>query len=449
MATEDWLERTVDRVPRLLRIVLAIGFAAFSLIHHSSATMARDPGPGRGDVALADVRDAGIFPARAWIDGVNPWDPDAFTAYDERIGQTFPVYSPVHIALHLPFAAGPLEGSREAYYWMSMGLAGLLAAMLLRVGHRRITLESSAVVFGALLWTHPGSLSLVAGQSGVPLAIAGVLTLTASTPIAVVLGIVLALSKPTFGVPLVVMALARGRSRSVVIGAAIAGAISLAMLLRLTAANGLRSVVSSFTDNLDVTAPIGSPKRVDLASAAARLLDARPGVLFEITVATVVLVLAFVAIRRLHRHDAGDDAALALAFCIPSVVFFHGSWDLVTAIPALAVLTRPCARGIALRPLGGFGGWVRAAVVALFVYVVVNPWGRRWSEGLYDDRLTALLAARLRTGFFLIAVGLLIASAWCPSPHVPSPHGGEGGERRRRTRQLSTPGRHRRRTQGD
>jgi hypothetical protein len=402
----DALDRLVGRVPRVARIVIAVGLAAWALSFHTSATLERSRVQGRGDVALADIRDAGIFPARAWLDGVNPWAAEAFRAYDVRIGQDFPLYSPVHVLAHLPFAPMPLEGARETYYWLSLGGAALLAALTLRVGGRRPTLEAVAVVFAAIVVSHPGALGLVSGQSGVWLAIGGVLAATAASPALAVLGTVVVLTKPTFGVPVLVMMVARRRVRPAVIGTAIAAAISVAMVLRLVAAEGWRAVIDGVRDSgLDATAVIGNGKRVDLASLFARVTDTTPTLAFELAVAVAILTVAFVTVRRADTRAPASDVSLAIALATPPLVLFHGSWDLITVVPLVALLLRRDPG----RMLDDARRWVAVGLVG---YALWNPWGRRFSDGLWDDRLHGVLAATLRGAAFAGAWAVLVSVPW-------------------------------------
>ncbi len=400
----DPLDRIVGRIPREVRIVFAILFAAFAFYHHATATLNRDEGPGRGDVSLADVRDAGIFPTRAWLDGVNPYDWDAFRAYDDRIGQPFPVYSPVHIVTHLPFAVGPVEGSRVAFYWLSLWLVAGLSALTLRAAGRRATFESGAMLFGAILWSHPGALSLVAGQSGPMLTIGAVLALTASSPAMAVLGAVLVLTKPTFGLPVIAMMWARGRGRSAIMGVAVTAAVSVVVFARLAASNSMQSIIDGFQNNLDVTAAIGSPKRIELFNSIARLTGTSPPLVAELVFGVAVLATATLIVRRLWRSDPMSDLGLAIAWCTPTLVFFHGSWDLITVIPAFVLLLRRDPGSVLTDP-------VRWTAVGLLAYALWNPWGRRFSEGLYNDWFATLMAAGVRTASVTAAWALLMVVA--------------------------------------
>jgi hypothetical protein len=397
LVVPDVIDRVVGRVPRHWRIVLAIVTAALALNYHANATLNRSLVQGRGDVALADVRDAGYYPAKAWLHGVNPYDPVAFRAFNANIGQDFPLYSPLHIALHLPLAPLTREGARETFYWLSLGLVAVLAALALRVGGRRPTFETTAVCFAGVLVTHPGALSLISGQTGPLLAIGGALALVGSVPLAAPLGIALALSKPTFGVPLVAVVLARGRTRPALIGAAVGTVVSLVMALRLVIANGFTEFVDGVADGLHATARIGSGKRVDAASTIARLLDIEPPLIFEIVSALVLGGIACWVIHLVTRRFPTSDLGLLLAFLTPPLLLFHGSWDLITLIPAFVLALRP-------DPARVLTDRLRWGIVALLLYALVNPASTRFADAVYSSRLRGILGMTVRS--------LAVGGAW-------------------------------------
>ena len=271
----------MGRIPRIARILAAIALFVAAVGWNAIDTFAdRNPGPGRPDVALADVRDAGYYPAQAWLDGVNPYDPEAYRAAYDDVGQAFPLYSPLQILVHLPLTWFPPEGARVGFYWFSLALLAAQAAITLRVAGRRSTVAATIAFTGFLAATHSGRLSLVSGQTTPLLGIGVALALAGPLPVAATAGVVLALTKPTIGVPLVAVALARGRVRPAIIGSAIAAIVSALMGVRLIdASGGLSEFLRGIGNDLDVTATIGSGRRVDAASLIARTFGERNSII--------------------------------------------------------------------------------------------------------------------------------------------------------------------------
>ncbi len=108
-------------VPRWLRTLVAVlafaGVAAW-LTHSTWQNIT----PSRQDVGFqTDFRDAVYYPAVAFTDGVNPYDPDRYYR-SYPVGQEFPLYSPVHLVVHLPLALLSLASARAAYFGLNLAL---------------------------------------------------------------------------------------------------------------------------------------------------------------------------------------------------------------------------------------------------------------------------------------------------------------------------------------
>ncbi len=393
----------MGRIPRIARILAAIALFVAAVGWNAIDTFAdRNPGPGRPDVALADVRDAGYYPAQAWLDGVNPYDPEAYRAAYDDVGQAFPLYSPLQMLVHLPLTWFPPEGARVGFYWFSLALLAAQAAITLRVAGRRSTVAATIAFTGFLAATHSGRLSLVSGQTTPLLGIGVALALAGPLPVAATAGVVLALTKPTIGVPLVAVALARGRVRPAIIGSAIAAIVSALMGVRLIdASGGLSEFLRGIGNDLDVTATIGSGRRVDAASLIARTFGAYPPLAFEILCAVVLGALACAAIHRATRDRPLADAPLVLAFLTPPLLFFHGSWDLLVVVPALVLLVRADPSACTPRR-------VRLMLFWLLLYVLVNPANSEFAERLFPDGPLDFFGTTVR-GFAYLAAWLL---AW-------------------------------------
>ncbi len=216
---------TTARVVRTVLAVLAFATAA-GWLAHSTWDHIESTRQDRG--FQTDFRDAVYYPVVALADGVNPYDPARYyLAYP--VGQEFPLYSPVHLVLHVPLAALDLDDARATYFGVNLVLMLVLAGASLRLAGFRVRADATFAVGTLLLLSGPGKLDLRNGEPTLLIVLACYLALAARTtqPARSVAGVVVALAKPTFGVPLAIVLTCRRRVREVVVGIAIAAGISL------------------------------------------------------------------------------------------------------------------------------------------------------------------------------------------------------------------------------
>ena len=198
--------------------------------------------PGRPDVehwGLADFRDNAYYPTVAFLHGENPYDAATYTPrYPVRY--PFPPYAPLTLAIHAPFAVLPFEAAELAYWLVTAALALPLAGLALAACGVRTDAARVIAVAAALLLSRPGHWNLVLGQTAMLLVVAtqGVLHYRRTRPGLAALCLAVTTLKPTFGVPLALLVLALGGVRVVLGAAALAGAVSLVVGVRLAAAAG-------------------------------------------------------------------------------------------------------------------------------------------------------------------------------------------------------------------
>ena len=113
--------------------------------------------PGRADLplyGLHDFRDVFYYPARATLDGRNPFAADTYVpAYP--VARPLAPYAPTTLLLHMPFALMPYPVARWVHYAMNLLLVLVLAWICLRECGVRVT---AALTFGLgalLLATRP------------------------------------------------------------------------------------------------------------------------------------------------------------------------------------------------------------------------------------------------------------------------------------------------------
>jgi hypothetical protein len=309
--------------------------------------------------ALNDFLYTMYYPAVAFVDGVNPYDPDAYrAAYPVK---TFPLYSPLTLVLYAPLAVLPVDAARWVYVGIMILLYGLLAALLLRFAGRKASLAAVLWLWALILASRPGHQNLLNGQSTAQAVLGVLLALEYSgrKPMLAGVGLFLATLKPTFGVPLVVLLLCQGHVRTVIasgvaIGLGVAAVVGVLALQH----GGLDSVISAVQANLGVhgqhpnTNLATSYSRIDLAMFFARWSGHVPGAASQATLAAGLLVVAGAALwlrNRAHPELGMCTWSSALiCFAVPLCIY-HQSYDSLTlAIPAVALTVSPRWRGAEL-----------------------------------------------------------------------------------------------------
>jgi hypothetical protein len=191
---------------------------------------------------------------------------------------------------------------------------------------------------------------------------------------------VVALSKPTFGIPLALLLVCRRRVRAALIGTGAAIAISIAAAIPLAqAAGGLTQLIDALRSDLDVTSRsfqsrIGSDLRIDAVNTLARVTGLRPSETAATALGLTLLAVGAWAVWRLHARDPQSDhteLAVTLAALVILVPIFRVGYDLL-------LLTWPILLLLRRRPRDAiWPGRLRTALVVLLLIPMVDPIG--WS----------------------------------------------------------------------
>jgi hypothetical protein len=319
--------------------------------------------------------------------------------------------------LHLPLAALDLPEARAVFFGVNLGLMLALAGLSLRLAAYRVT---PATVFGLgtlLLLSGPGRSDLRNGEPTLVLVLACYLALAAARGQVgrLAAGLVVALAKPTFGVPLAIVLLARRRLRAVLIGTGVAVAVCLVVVIPLAdAAGGIGNLYDSLRADADVTSRspqsrLGSALRVDAGNALARLTNTRPAEEAAIALGIGLLGLGGFAARTLHRRDPDGDRtelAVTLACLLLLVPLFRVAYDLLMLTWPLLLLARRRPPDALWPP------WLRTALLVLLLFPMVDPlsWSAVRDVVGRGDVVTELLGSTA-IGLSLLAALLLACFA--------------------------------------
>lgn len=297
---------------------------------------------------MVDYRHVVYYPSRAFWEGINPYNSKT---YLERYPVEIPVslYPPMAFLLFLPLALLPVGLSSVGYFLLTVALTLVLAWAALRLSGSRPLPSTILAVGGILLLSRPGHWNLLSGQITLIVVLAAYVALTFArrAPRLAGLGLVLALVKPTFGLPLVPALLARGAGRAVVWGLGMAAALNLPLLVVLVSREGgldaflttLAQTYRAFASFPD-TDPVEGVWRVDLAATVSRLLDHPVGAWTGLVLAALALAPVILLSRRLLESEDADQKRLldGLVCCALLLSVFHQAYDLLLlALPATAL----------------------------------------------------------------------------------------------------------------
>jgi hypothetical protein len=416
---------------RQLRLRRALGISVFLLglaLALARVAPLRDVGALRLGTPwiMSDFRHAVYYPSRAFWEGLNPY---SSSRYMERypVSTVVSPYAPASFLLFAPFGLLPLGPASAAYFILTVVLTLVLAWVALRLSGWRASASAILAVAGILLLSRPGHWNLLSGQVTliVVLATYAALTCARSAPHLAGAGLAIALLKPSFGLPLIPVLLARGAPRAVAWGFGIAAALNVPILLVLmTREGGSSSFLTTLVQSYRMFA--ASPDndvlhgvwRVDLVASLSRLLDYRLGASAMLLVNTVILVVLIVVSRRLVKPDDPTHRRIldGLACCGVLLCFYHQAYDLLLlALPGVG-LARVLHEKIAPRAIHVFQGllftilsinylatlsalaalqlanWARLVVVSANGLALIGLFGLYLAEAQASDRLARVPA---------------------------------------------------------
>lgn len=406
--------RLRDALAVLLFLTLA---AAIGYISWARANVPGDP--HGGGTALTDFRDAIYYPVVSLLDGNNPYDTASYVR-TYPVGNIFPLYAPLTLVLHLPLGVLPFTTAEVLYFLLTAALVPLLAYLTLRLCHLAVSVGSTFGLASMILLSRPGYWNLFLGQYAALLAVGtyAALLFSRRRPWLAALGVAIVCVKPTFGLPIGALMLARGDVRTVVAGLLLAAAASAAVLpMLIQSAGGVAPFVTSLRENamgfdLDPTAnAVTSPHRIDAVALATRWIGHPLGPAGELAILFGILGLSAVAIRRLARAGRGDGRRLLSAnlICVATLsCVYHLGYDLVLlTLPLTATAIAP--RQLPPQACAGLR-WslVAALAVPAFNYLVPDTGLRLFATtpGAWSA-ITSLNGVAV-----LVALGLSISLAW-------------------------------------
>jgi Glycosyltransferase family 87 len=325
--------------------------------------------------AMLDFDTGGYYPVRALLSGENPYDRERFlTLYPVSDG--FPPYAPFTLLFHLPFGLLPHTVAEILYGLFTIGLMVVLAWMALRATRCDTKVATVIMLAAALLLTRPGHWNLVLGQRAALFAVGSYLALfhASRAPWLSAAGITLTMLKPTWGVPLLLLMLARGDLRPVALGVLLTLAANLPLLALIVSRAGGVGIFGEqllkgyrvWQDLPDVN-PATSSVRIDAATTVSRFVGHPLGDASQILLTVLVITVGAVGVRLLRnsRTPGGHDLTIGIICTAVLLCGYHLGYDfLLLTVPMLTVLVHGLPTST--------NPWMRWLFIGLFAIPALN-----------------------------------------------------------------------------
>jgi hypothetical protein len=301
-----------------------------------------------------DFERAVYYPARAFLDGLDPYEQHAYLAR-YPIDAPFPPFLPATLLLHLPFGLLPPGLSGALYFLVTLALVFACARLALAFTERQVGAAEVIAVAALVLLSRPGRLVLRLGQLSFEPVIGTYMALyfAKRAPWLGGVGLFLALIKPTFGVPLGFLMLLRRQVRPIAIGAALSIVVNMAVVgVLIPRAGGLTpfrshlaaTLQSSRMGIVETDNPVMTSLRTDAASLLGRLQGRPLGSRAQALIALAVLASAAVVVgMSTGVRGPGADGLIAGFVCVAVLLSgYHQAYDLtLLTLPAVMLARSP------------------------------------------------------------------------------------------------------------
>jgi hypothetical protein len=325
---------------------------------------------------MTDFYSTVYYPVRALLTGENPHDRDRFMAL-YPVADMYGPYLPLNLVIHLPFGLLPPALGAATFFVVTILLTVALAALVLRLVGLRAGAGGALLLAALILLSRPGHWNLLLGQLAIELTIATYVAVAfaAAAPVIAGMGLAVALIKPTYGLPLAVLMLARGSWRPVVVAGAITAVVSAPFLLLFAHRTGgsrafIEEVISGYRAWQDMpnANPAISIVRIDAISTISRFWGHPLPGFGQAALTVVVVAIAAVAVRVVAKRGDVTGTHLSTAIIILALLLAssHLGYDLLLVTWPFVFLV---LRGLPGMARGGKAWW---GVVGLFALLALN-----------------------------------------------------------------------------
>jgi len=331
---------------------------------------------GASSWVLVDFKSAIWLPARALLDGIDPYDA---ATYLPRYSppSAFPPYLPFWLVMHLTLGEMPLSAAGPLYFLATIVLTAVGAWLALYIVGIRRGPAPVLLVAAAMLLSRPGQWNLLLGQGTMQSVLACWVALGWATREPTVSGVGLAIAalKPSFGFPLGALMLARRDWSAVRRGILFGVLLNILPAAYLAwreggVANLAHTIVSgagAWSGTEKDVDPVTSIYRTDAIALVSRMTGQHPTAALQVVIGLLVLALgAWGAIRARRLAPHGELASASIICLAVLLCMHHQAYDqLLLTLPVVALVWK------VLPPAWLATGW-RLLLLAGFAVVALN-----------------------------------------------------------------------------
>jgi len=343
-----WFDRRIWAVSGVLFLVLATAFVGLRA-YRNYAEPAREF--DWDNCGMSDFYTLYYY-SKAFSDGVNPYSTDVMERPEYVVPRSAAPFSPFAFLPYLPLTKLPLKTASLIFFVATWLMFGALAWCCVRMSRIRFDWVLWVWVFGLLVFSRPGHVTLFTGYFTVQLAlgIAVALHYSKTNPWLAGVGFLFASVKPTYAIPFTILMLARRDFKAVVIGVGLTSVLALGCFAWLASHSdfasvieGIRSGQQAFHDD-PTEEPINTWTRIDAAGMVAKVMHRVPGTAEYLGVMMVLLTIPCAVLWRLTGRENGDceqgAAGLSALIVVLAllVTIYHHSYDCLIVVVSLVAL---------------------------------------------------------------------------------------------------------------
>ncbi|QEG23267.1 glycosyltransferase family 87 protein [Mariniblastus fucicola] len=337
-----WFERRVWAIGGVLFLLLATSFVSLRTFRNFAEPSREFDWESRG---MSDFYTLFNY-SKAFADGVNPYSTDVMQHPEYIVPRSAAPFSPFAFLPYVPLTFLPLKVASVVFFVSTWMLFGVLARLCIAISRIKFDWVLWVWVFGFLVFSRPGHVTLFTGYFTVQLAIGVVVALhyAKSNPWLAGVGFLFAAVKPTYAIPLTILMLARRDFKAVAIGVALTSMIAIGCFGWLASFSDFPSVVEgiqagqqAFHDD-PTESPVNTWTRIDVAGIVAKGMNRVPGTAEYLGVMLLLLIVPCVAIWKASSRetDSGAGGLTALIVVLALLVtIYHHSYDCLIAAAIL------------------------------------------------------------------------------------------------------------------
>lgn len=276
------------------------------------------------------------YPALAFRDGANPYDPKMLEQYP--VTAPARVAPPINFILHLPFTMFELKIADVIFFSYNTLLMVVLGYCMVRMTRGEIEFGWWMVACCALAYSRPGHITLFTGYFTLELVLGTIIALhfARSQPLLSGIGMLVASGKPTYVLPLILVLLAKRCYRAAGIGillCTLAGVAGLGWIASETGIEPLFQGIKAgqeFFHADETELPVNSWTRIDVLGTVAKVLYWQPKddvYLISMFVLMLIPCVIIFQLSKFERDDGIQSLSCMLGMLLMLVTIYHQGYD--------------------------------------------------------------------------------------------------------------------------